>query len=136
MASMPNIARDRLLSHPLGLIVPCVGTSSPNAWDVSSSVFLYMTICILPYVTLKGSPFNSRGSVRPADRTTRGTSTLKGAPLCSDRRAAHELGDPHSCVPIPAYAPTRSLSVASQQSWSARATLARSNLFACPSKNP
>ena len=43
----------RLLSHPLGLIVPCVGTTSPNAWDVSSSVFLYMIICILPYVTIR-----------------------------------------------------------------------------------
>ena len=60
---MPNIAcdRKRLLSHPLGLVVPTGGTTSPNAWDVSSSVFLYMTICILPYVTQKGSPFNSRG---------------------------------------------------------------------------
>ena len=37
-----------------------------------------MIIRILPYVTLKGSSLNSRGSARPTDRVRMVTSTLKG----------------------------------------------------------
>ena len=39
-----------------------------------------MIIRMCPQLTPKGSPLNSRRSERPADRTTGGTSTLKGSP--------------------------------------------------------
>ena len=65
-----------------------------NLRDSFSVAMQKMIIRMYPQLTLKASPLNSRGSVRPADRTPGGTSTLKGSPLCSDRRAAHECGRP------------------------------------------
>ena len=52
-----------------------------------------MIICRCPQLTLKASPLNSRRSERPADRTTRGASTLKGSPALTDTPPML-MGDP------------------------------------------
>ena len=59
-----------------------------NQRDSFSVAMQKMIIRMYPQLTLKASPLNSRGSVRPTDRVREVTSTLKGSPIRTDGKNA------------------------------------------------
>ena len=59
-----------------------------NLRDSFSVAMQKMIIRMYPQLTQKASPLNSRGSVRPTDRTREVTSTLRGSPIRTDGKNA------------------------------------------------
>ena len=65
-----------------------------NQRDSFSVAMQKMIIRMYPQLTLKASPLNSRGSVRPTDRVRVVTSTLNGSPNSWAALRSEQRGDP------------------------------------------